>query len=124
MVMTSHSSPPVGTESGTSAELARIKKRVYPHLLRHSFATWQLSHGMNPIQPAPRSLVAEHDPGVYSHLPPINAAVLEALKLGQPGPAQGGAVQVGVPEVGDLEVGAPGSGQPELGAGKFAGRRE
>ena len=31
------------------AESAGITKHVYPHLLRHTFATWQLSRGMNPI---------------------------------------------------------------------------
>lgn len=31
------------------AELAGIKKRTYPHMLRHSYATWALNHGMNAI---------------------------------------------------------------------------
>jgi integrase/recombinase XerD len=34
----------------TLGESAGIHKRVYPHLLRHSFATWTLTRGMNPIQ--------------------------------------------------------------------------
>lgn len=29
---------------------AELGKRVYPHIFRHSFATWCLSKGMNPIQ--------------------------------------------------------------------------
>jgi integrase len=31
------------------AEQAGIHKRTYPHMLRHSYATWALNHGMNPI---------------------------------------------------------------------------
>jgi integrase/recombinase XerD len=57
------------------AETARISKRVYPHLLRHSFATWQLSRGMNPIQLAQilghSSQTMIH--AVYSHLSPVDA---------------------------------------------------
>ena len=65
-------------------EAAAIKKRVYPHLLRHSFATWQLSHGMNPIQLAQilgnSSLTMIQ--GVYSHLSPGDAyeAMLKTLR--------------------------------------------
>jgi integrase/recombinase XerD len=33
----------------TAAEFAGIEKRVYPHLLRHSFASWFLAKGGNPI---------------------------------------------------------------------------
>jgi len=33
----------------TLAEDAGIRKRVYPHLFRHSFITWQLRTGTNPI---------------------------------------------------------------------------
>lgn len=27
-----------------------MKKRVHPHLFRHSYATWALQQGMSPIQ--------------------------------------------------------------------------
>jgi site-specific recombinase XerD len=58
-----------------TAEKAGIAKRVYPHLLRHSFATWQLSRGMNPIQLAQ---ILGHSSltmiqAVYSHLSPVDA---------------------------------------------------
>ena len=52
------------------AENAGIKKRVWPHLLRHSFITWSLTKGMNPIQLAQivghSSLTMIQQ--VYSHL--------------------------------------------------------
>ena len=32
-----------------AADRAGIRKRVYPHLLRHSYATWALNRGLNPI---------------------------------------------------------------------------
>ena len=56
-------------------QLAGIEKRVYPHLLRHSFATWALSRGMNPIQLAQ---ILGHSSlrmiqQVYSHLTPADA---------------------------------------------------
>jgi integrase/recombinase XerD len=57
------------------AESAGITKRAYPHLLRHSFATWQLSRGMNPIQLAQ---ILGHSSltmiqAVYSHLSPVDS---------------------------------------------------
>ena len=66
------------------AEAASVSKRVYPHLLRHSFATWQLTRGMNPIQLAQilghSSLAMIQD--VYSHLSPGDAyeAMLRTLR--------------------------------------------
>jgi integrase len=33
----------------TAAATAGITKRVYPHLLRHSYATWYQQNGGNPI---------------------------------------------------------------------------
>ena len=64
---------------------AGITKRVYPHLMRHSFATWQLTRGMNPIQLAQilghSSLAMIQD--VYAHLSPGDAyeAMLRTLRL-------------------------------------------
>jgi integrase/recombinase XerD len=65
------------------AKSAGVKKRVYPHLLRHSYATWALTRGMNPIQLAQilghSSLAMIQN--VYSHLSPSDAyeAMLRAL---------------------------------------------
>lgn len=33
-----------------AAEVAGIQRRVHPHLMRHSYATWALRRGMNPLQ--------------------------------------------------------------------------
>lgn len=51
-------------------ELAGLEQPVHPHLLRHSFATWALTRGMNPIQLAQ---ILGHSSlrmiySVYSHL--------------------------------------------------------
>lgn len=64
-----------------AAERAGIapRKRVYPHLLRHSFITWALKGGMNPLQLA--RIVGHEDltmiNQVYAHLTASDAA--EAL---------------------------------------------
>jgi integrase/recombinase XerD len=54
---------------------AGISKRVYPHLLRHSYATWALNRGMNPVMLAHilghTSLAMIQN--VYSHLTPTDA---------------------------------------------------
>jgi integrase/recombinase XerD len=66
------------------SQASGIDKRVYPHLMRHSFATWQLSRGMNPIQLAQ---ILGHSSlsmiqAVYSHLSPGDAyeAMLKTLR--------------------------------------------
>jgi len=54
---------------------AGLSKRVYPHLLRHSYATWALNRGMNPVMLAhilghtSLSMIQN----VYSHLTPTDA---------------------------------------------------
>jgi len=74
----------VGQVVRAVAVAAEISKRVYPHLLRHSFATWQLTRGTNPIQLAQilghSSLAMIQQ--VYSHLSPGDAyeAMLKSLR--------------------------------------------
>lgn len=56
-------------------EEAGLEKRVHPHLLRHSFATWALTRGMNRIQLAQimgHSSLAMIQ-SVYTHLTPQDA---------------------------------------------------
>jgi integrase/recombinase XerD len=56
-------------------EEAGLPKRVHPHLFRHSFATWALTRGMNPVQLAQilgHSSLAMIQ-SVYSHLTPQDA---------------------------------------------------
>jgi integrase len=56
-------------------EEAGLEKRVHPHLLRHSFATWALTRGMNPVQLAQimgHSSLAMIQ-SVYAHLTPQDA---------------------------------------------------
>ena len=63
-------------------EEAGLEKRVHPHLLRHSFATWALTRGMNPVQLAQimgHSSLAMIQ-SVYAHLTPQDAyAALEQI---------------------------------------------
>jgi integrase/recombinase XerD len=78
------------TESGVQqmirdvAERAGIRKRVHPHLFRHSAATFMLQRGMNPLLVAQ---VLGHTSlamiqRVYAHLTPTDAhqALMQALR--------------------------------------------
>jgi site-specific recombinase XerD len=66
------------------AKGADIERAVHPHLFRHSYATWALRKGMNPLQlqrilgHADLSMIS----GVYSHLTPTDAysAMLELTR--------------------------------------------
>jgi integrase/recombinase XerD len=65
---------------------AGLKKRVHPHLLRHSWMTEMLRHGMSPIQlsliaGASVQVISEH----YTHLTKDDAyeAMLKVLSAGQ-----------------------------------------
>lgn len=67
-----------------TAQRAGIKRRVYPHLLRHSFATWSLRGGMGPLQ---LMQIMGHTSldmitNVYSHLVPQDSydAMLKLLR--------------------------------------------
>jgi len=61
----------------TLTALVGIKKRVYPHLLRHPFGTYCLRRGMNPIQVA--EIMGDSSlammTNVYAHLYPQDAQV-------------------------------------------------
>jgi site-specific recombinase XerD len=69
------------TESGVQqlvrnlAGTAGIERRVYPHLLRHSYITWAIRRGMHPVQI--RQIVGHESTAmidrVYSHLVPQDA---------------------------------------------------
>jgi len=65
------------------AESAGVTKRTYPHMLRHSYATWALNRGMNPIMLAQ---VLGHSSLVmiqrtYAHSTPSDAHELMARLL-------------------------------------------
>ena len=67
----------------TVAVMAGIRRRVHPHLLRHSYATWMLKKGMNPIMLAQ---VLGHTSltmiqRVYAHQTPADAYELMARLL-------------------------------------------
>lgn len=69
-----------------AAARVRLPKRIYPHLLRHSWMTEMLRHGMNPIQ---LSLIAGASPEViashYTHLTKDDAydAMIRVLSGGR-----------------------------------------
>jgi integrase len=80
--MTPHGIEQVVTDA---AARARLAKRVYPHLLRHSWMTEMLRNGMNPIQlsiiaGASPQVIAEH----YTHLTRDDAyeAMIQILAVG------------------------------------------
>jgi integrase len=60
-----------------------MDRRVYPHLLRHSYITWAIREGMPPVQI--RQIVRHESTAmidrVYSHLGPQDAddAMVKAL---------------------------------------------
>ncbi len=69
-----------------AAGRAGITQRVHPHLFRHSFVTWAITRGMNPIQLA--EIVGHSSTTmiqqVYSHLSPTDAyEALAAALLGK-----------------------------------------
>lgn len=76
------------TESGVQqlvrnlAATAGIRRRVYPHLLRHSYITWAIRRGMHPVQI--RQIVGHESTAmidrVYTHLVPQDAYAA-AMKL-------------------------------------------
>ncbi len=57
------------------ARTAGIERRVYPHLLRHSYITWAIRRGMHPVQI--QQIVGHESTAmidrVYSHLVPQDA---------------------------------------------------
>jgi site-specific recombinase XerD len=71
-----------------AAARARITKRVYPHLMRHSWMTEMLRSGMNPLQ---LSVIAGASPQViadhYAHLSKDDAfeAMMRAIAVSKKG---------------------------------------
>lgn len=62
-----------------------LQKRVTPHLFRHSYITWMITKGVNPVQVA---AIVGHSSldliyRVYTHLSPSNAneAMIRALTM-------------------------------------------
>jgi integrase/recombinase XerD len=58
-----------------NAQAAGIQRNIHPHLFRHSYATWALRRGMNPLQL--QRILGHADlamiSGVYSHLTPTDS---------------------------------------------------